>query len=62
VGSDGEQGFLWRAGKFTTISIPASVTTNIFGINDRGQIVGIYVDTSGNEFAFQSHVKEFLEH
>src|SRR5439155_9880083 len=27
---------------FTTIDVPNSVTTNAFGINDRGQIVGGY--------------------
>jgi probable HAF family extracellular repeat protein len=38
--------------KFTTIDVPGATLTIAFGINPRGDIVGLYLDTSGNEHGF----------
>jgi hypothetical protein len=41
------QGFLFDNGVYTTIDAPGASTTIPFGINNRGQIVGTYVDAGG---------------
>jgi hypothetical protein len=42
-------GFLLDRGRFTTIDVPDAVLeTAPFGINNRGQVVGQYVDTAGD--------------
>jgi uncharacterized membrane protein len=56
----GKDGFVWRRGKFTSIVIPIFLV-DVFGINDRGQIAGLVVDSSGTFGAFQSHIGRFLE-
>jgi probable HAF family extracellular repeat protein len=41
-------GFVWKNGVYTTFNVPNNhpmLGTVAFGINDRGQIVGDYVDT-----------------
>ena len=38
------QGFLLDIGGFTTIEVPGASATLVQGINNRGQIVGIYGD------------------
>jgi uncharacterized membrane protein len=35
--------------QFTTIDAPNSLATELFGINDAGQIVGAYQDTSAQQ-------------
>ena len=50
-------GYVWTAGKFTTIDYPstpaAPVTGTITpGINDRGDIVGLYFDANGYQHGF----------
>jgi uncharacterized membrane protein len=45
-------GFLLREGEFTTIDFPGSHETNVFKINDRGQILGGYGAPDGNELPF----------
>jgi hypothetical protein len=44
------QGFVWALGfGFQTVDVPnATGGTTINGINDRGDLVGFYVDASGN--------------
>lgn len=44
VDEDGGHGYIWDHGVFTPIDAPAGVlgTTTIFGINDKGQLVGKY--------------------
>ncbi len=37
-------GFLYSAGRFTTIDVPGAFATQASSINDSGQIVGTYVD------------------
>jgi hypothetical protein len=52
---DRRHGFIWRKGVFTTFNVPDDhpvLGTVAFGINDPGQIVGDYVDTSGNRHGF----------
>ena len=53
-GSGRRLAFLWRNGVFTTIdpSPGATVGPVAFGINDKGQIVGTYVDTDNNRHGF----------
>jgi len=47
-------GFVWRNGRFTSFEVPgsASGTTSASGVNDEGQVVGIYGDAVGNSHAF----------
>jgi probable HAF family extracellular repeat protein len=40
------RGFLLERGRFTRIDVPGSKGTNAAKINNRGQIVGVYSDTS----------------
>jgi probable HAF family extracellular repeat protein len=44
--------FSYSKGKFVNISPPGSVSTQAQGINDKGQIVGTYLDTGGNQHGF----------
>ena len=47
-------GFIWQAGRgFTSIDDPHGIgTTTINGVNDHGQLVGFYVDATGNTDGF----------
>ena len=38
--------------KFTSIDVPGATFTDASGINPRGDIVGLYFDTSGNRHGF----------
>jgi uncharacterized membrane protein len=40
-------GFLFNNGNYTTLDVPGSSLTATNGINDAGQIVGVYADASG---------------
>jgi uncharacterized membrane protein len=40
-------GFVLTKGVLTTIDVPGAITTNAFGINERGDIVGLYEDGTG---------------
>jgi len=44
--------FSYSKGKFTTISYPKSDGTQASGINDKGEIVGLYLDTAGLTHGF----------
>jgi hypothetical protein len=46
VGSAGRPGFLYSGGSFSAIEVPGAVRTVPTGINDSGQIVGWFIDTS----------------
>ena len=37
---------------YTTIDFPGAIDTTVTGINDSGQIVGIYTDVNGNDHGF----------
>jgi uncharacterized membrane protein len=45
-------GFLWDDGDFTTIDVPGAAATTVLGINDRGQMVGSYIDGEGRYHGF----------
>lgn len=49
---DSNHGFLYSGGAYTSIDFPGAASTAVSGINDAGQIIGTYVDTSGNEHGF----------
>ena len=40
-------GFLLSGGLLTTIDVPGAILTEAFGINERGDIVGVYEDAAG---------------
>lgn len=46
-------GFLYTGGTYTTIDVPGSVQTNIWGINNRGKVSGDYADNvNGSTYLF----------
>ena len=40
------------AGAYTTLDVPDALLTVAEGINDRGEIVGLYIDANGNQHGF----------
>ena len=48
----GVHGFRWDHGTFTTVDVRDATATFPFGINNRGQIVGVYVDAHGDYHGF----------
>lgn len=48
----GAHGFLLQRGQLTTIDVPGAVGTGALGINARGDITGVYVDSSGKNRGF----------
>jgi probable HAF family extracellular repeat protein len=52
VTAPGAKGFLMEHGRFTTIAPPKSTFAQAYGINNRHQIVGEYVDAAGNYHGF----------
>jgi hypothetical protein len=44
--------FTYAKGKFTTIAYPKATATEVNGINDKGDVVGIYLDTAGVQHGF----------
>ncbi len=46
------EGFLLIAGIYTTIAFPGSMYTQPYGINNSGQIVGLYTNPDGNTHGF----------
>src|SRR5271167_3047506 len=45
-------GFTWTKGKFTDINYPNATGTEVTGINDQGDVVGLYFDTAGASHGF----------
>jgi probable HAF family extracellular repeat protein len=45
-------GFLLDHGRYRTLDAPRSLLTQAYGINERGQIVGVYYDTTGTPHGF----------
>jgi probable HAF family extracellular repeat protein len=45
-------GFYWSDGEFQSIDVPGATSTVALGINNRGQIVGRFVDSAGNDHGF----------
>ena len=46
------EGFVYASGKFTAINFPKSTGTQAIGINDAGDVVGLYLDSSGVQHGF----------
>jgi hypothetical protein len=44
--------FTYAKGKFTTIAFPKALETEADGINDKGDVVGTYIDTAGSQHGF----------
>jgi uncharacterized membrane protein len=45
-------GFVWHDGDFKTIDVPGAAATLLLGINNRGQMVGSYIDAAGGYHGF----------
>ena len=45
-------GFLWGDGEYETIDVPGAAATGVLGINNRGQMVGFYIDDDGAYHGF----------
>jgi probable HAF family extracellular repeat protein len=52
-------GFLLDDGTFTQINFPGATATSAAGINDRGQIVGIFQDAAGAAHSFLASKEHF---
>ena len=54
------QGFLYSAGTFSTIDAPFGdvAVTNPFAVNNKGEIVGGYVDSLGMNYGFYLKVTQ----
>jgi probable HAF family extracellular repeat protein len=50
--SSSSQSFVETGGVYTPINYPGAIQTFASGINDRGQVVGYFVDSSGAEHGF----------
>lgn len=46
-GCDGQRGFVYKQGAFTTVDVPGAISTGLTGVNRRGDIVGNYQDAAG---------------
>jgi hypothetical protein len=44
--------FTYSSGKFTAITFPKSLGTEATGINDSGEVVGLYLDSNGAQHGF----------
>jgi hypothetical protein len=44
--------FTYAKGKFTNIAFPQAVGTEANGINDKGEVVGTYIDQTGSQHGF----------
>jgi hypothetical protein len=53
IGTSGtEIGFTWANGKFVDVNVPNALGTEPTGINDNGDVVGLYIDSAGAEHGF----------
>ena len=48
----GSHGFLLQGGVFSPIDFPLATSTTAFGINDSGEIAGLYSDATGDTHGF----------
>ena len=47
-----DEGFVYSKGKFTAVNFPKSDGTQATGINDKGEVVGLYLDSAGLTHGF----------
>ena len=47
-----QMAFVYSKGKFTAVNFPKSHGTEATGINDKGEVVGLYFDTAGASHGF----------
>jgi hypothetical protein len=52
-------GFVYSGGKFTTVNFPKSSGTQAIGINDGGDVVGLYVDSDGIQHGYVRKGKKY---
>jgi len=52
-------GFVYAKGKFTAVSFPKSSGTEATGINDKGEVVGLYLDSVGATHGFSKIGKKY---
>src|SRR5579863_3168272 len=45
-------GFVYAGGKFTAVNFPKSLETQAIGINDKGDVVGLYLDSASVQHGF----------
>ena len=50
--SGGSQGYVDDGGTFSPVDVPGATATQVYGINDLGQVVGVATDASGNRNGF----------
>jgi hypothetical protein len=46
------EGFVYSGGKFTAVNVPKSNGTQAIGINDKGDVVGLYLDSSNVQHGY----------
>jgi len=51
-GSTGAIAFTWTKGKFKTIAFPKATQTQATGINDKGDVAGLYFDSTSVQHGF----------
>ena len=44
--------FVWANNKFTAVKFPKALSTQAEGINDNGDVVGLYVDSTGTQHGY----------
>jgi hypothetical protein len=47
-----DEGFVYSGGKFTAVNFPKSNGTQAIGINDKGDVVGLYLDSAGVQHGY----------
>jgi hypothetical protein len=52
-------GFVYAKGKFTAVNFPKSSGTQASGINDKGEVVGLYLDSVGLTHGFSKVGKKY---
>lgn len=45
-------GFVYAGGKFTAVNFPKSLQTQAIGINDKGDVVGLYLDSASVQHGY----------
>ncbi len=52
-------GFVYNAGKFAAVNFPGSSGTQAIGINDKGDVVGLYLDSGSVQHGFLKKGKKY---